>query len=90
MNESIVRHKKILASLFLAFLLCCLGHLLRIYAHSNEAVALSMAPFVEAERLTAVGILVAALGLLCWIAAPLLVLCCLTQRLWARRILLEW
>ena len=60
--------------LFFASLFFCLGWALYLYAHSNEVLSLKMPPFVVAEQLTALGSVVASLGVFCWLLALLAVL----------------
>lgn len=67
--------------LFLASLFFCLGWALYLYAHSNEVLSLKMPPFLVVEQLTALGSLVASLGILCWLLALLAVLSSLLRML---------
>lgn len=60
--------------LFVASLFFCLGWALYLYAHSNEVLSLKMPPFLVVEQLTALGSVVVALGVFCWLVALLAVL----------------
>ena len=60
--------------LFFASLFFCLGWALYLYAHSNEVLSLKMPPFLVVEQLTALGSVVASLGIFCWLLALLAVL----------------
>ena len=90
MLQCLKRQKKVLLRLFVASLLLCLGFLLHIYARTSEAATLNMAPFFETQQLTALGKLIAAFGIFCWIAALFVVVHCLTRKFWEKHTLLEW
>jgi len=65
---------RVIKPLFFASLFFCLGWALYLYAHSNEVLSLKMPPFVVVEQLTALGSVVASLGVFCWLLALLAVL----------------
>lgn len=65
---------KMIKPLLLASLLFSLGWVFRLYAHSNEVLSLKMPPFLVVEQLTAVGSVVASVGLFCWLLALVVVL----------------
>ena len=67
--------------LFFASLFFCLGWALYLYAHSNEVLSLKMPPFLVVEQLTALGSVVASLGIFCWLLALLAVLSSLLRML---------
>ncbi|HVO83351.1 MAG TPA: hypothetical protein VMU60_02885 [Syntrophobacteria bacterium] len=60
--------------LFFASLFFCVGWALYLYAYSNEVLSLKMPPFLVVEQLTALGSVVASLGVFCWLLAFLAVL----------------
>jgi hypothetical protein len=65
---------RVIKPLFFASLFFCLGWALYLYAHNNEVLSLKMPPFVVVEQLTALGSVVASLGVFCWLLALLAVL----------------
>jgi hypothetical protein len=60
--------------LLFASVFFCLGWTLYLYARNNEVLSLKMPPFLVVEQLTALGSVVASLGVLCWLLALLAVL----------------
>ena len=90
MPGCITRHKQVLVPVLAACVLLYLDHLFHNYAYSNEAMRLNMAPFIEMQRLTSLGILVKALGVICKIIAVFVLLSCLARKVLAKQSLLEW
>jgi hypothetical protein len=66
--------RRAIKPLCFASLFFCLGWALYLYAYSNEVLSLKMPPFLVVEQLTALGSLVASLGVFCWLLALLAVL----------------
>ncbi|MBW1980821.1 MAG: hypothetical protein JRJ12_06330 [Deltaproteobacteria bacterium] len=91
MQSPHIRANKELGFLLVSALSGYLGHALRNYAFQKEMLSLKMAPFVEVQTYTALGKLLIALGMLCWLVAivSLLPLLCRTVRWktvpWQRR-----
>jgi len=72
---------RVIKPLFFASLFFCFGWALYLYAHSNEVLSLKMPPFLVVEQLTALGSVVASLGVFCWLLALLAVLSSLLRML---------